>query len=176
MGEPITNRLQFMKKDIEGIAGTIFFLVMVVSVSIGVLFRYGFNRPLIWTEEISSFSFLWAVFLGAAAAVRRHEHIVVDTLVLLFPKPLQRAVGIATEILVAAMLATITVLGLQYAYSQRNTTTEALETRMLWWALSVPTFSSLALYHTLGNLGRLLRSKGEQSAAKGQEAGEEVCR
>ena len=151
--------LRFMSEDIVATAGTVFFLVMVVSVSIGVLFRYGFNRPLIWTEEVSSFCFLWAIFLGAAAAVKRQEHIVVDTLVLLLPRPLQRAVGLLTGGLVAAMLAAITVLGVQYAYSQRNTTTEALETRMLWWALAVPTFSILSFYHTLRYLGRLIRGQ-----------------
>ncbi len=162
--------LRFLKDDAEATAGTVFFLVMVVSVSIGVLFRYGFNRPLIWTEEVSSFSFLWAIFLGAAAAVKRHEHIVVDTVVLLLPRPLQRAVGLMTGGLVAAMLAVITVLGLQYAYSQRNTTTEALETRMLWWALAVPTFSSLGFYHTLRNLWRQVRGQGKAETAPANEA------
>jgi TRAP-type C4-dicarboxylate transport system permease small subunit len=101
---------RYLVHHIEETVGTVFFLVMVVSVSIGVVFRYVFNHPLIWTEEIANFAFLWGVFMGSAAAARRHQHIVVDTLMLLTPKPFQRVVGIATGSLVAAMLAAVTIL------------------------------------------------------------------
>jgi TRAP-type transport system small permease protein len=148
---------RYLLRNVEEAVGTVFFLVMVISVSIGVLFRYVFSHPLIWTEEIANFSFLWAVFMGSAAAVKRHQHIVVDTLILLTPKLFQRAVGILTGSMIAAMLATVTVVGLQYAYSQRNTTTEAIEMRVFWWALAAPTFCTFALWHTLRDLIKLFR-------------------
>lgn len=150
---------RYLIRNIEEAVGTAFFLVMVVSVSIGVLFRYAFNHPLIWTEEIANFSFLWTIFMGSAAAVKRHQHIVVDTLMLLTPKLFQRIVGILTGSMIAAMLATITVVGLQYAYSQRNTTTEAIEMRVFWWALAAPTFSTFAFWHTLEDLVKLFRGE-----------------
>ena len=148
---------RYLWQNVEEAVGTAFFLVMVISVSIGVLFRYAFNHPLIWTEEIANFSFLWTVFMGSAAAVKRHQHIVVDTLMTLTPKLFQRTVGIVTGSMIAAMLATVTVVGLQYAYSQRNTTTEAIEMRVFWWALAAPTFSTFALWHTLQDLIKLFR-------------------
>jgi TRAP-type C4-dicarboxylate transport system permease small subunit len=148
---------RYVVHNVEEAVATAFFLVMVGSVSIGVLFRYAFNHPLIWTEEIANFSFLWGVFMGAAAAAKRHTHIVVDTLITLTPKLFQRAIGIMTGSLVMAMLAVITVVGLQYAYSQRNTTTEAIEMRVFWWALAAPTFSVFAIWHTLQDLIKLFR-------------------
>jgi TRAP-type transport system small permease protein len=148
---------RYLAQNVEEAAGTVFFLMMVVSVSIGVLFRYAFNHPLIWTEEIANFSFLWAIFMGAAAAAKRHQHIVVDTLMILTPKLFQRVVGILTGSMIAAMLAIVTIVGLQYAYSQRNTTTEAIEMRVFWWALAAPTFSTFACWHTLQDLIKLFR-------------------
>ena len=64
---------RYLVHHIEEAVGTVFFMVMVVSVSIGVVFRYVFNHPLIWTEEIANFAFLWGVFMGSAAAARRHR-------------------------------------------------------------------------------------------------------
>jgi TRAP-type transport system small permease protein len=150
---------RYLAQNVEEAVGTVFFLVMVMSVSIGVLFRYVFNHPLIWTEETANFSFLWAIFMGAAAAAKRHQHIVVDTLMILTPKLFQRVVGILTGGMIAAMLAIVTVVGLQYAYSQRNTTTEAIEMRVFWWALAAPTFSTFAFWHTLQDLLTLFRGE-----------------
>lgn len=156
--------------NLEEIFGVAFFLVMVVSVSIGVLFRYAFNRPLVWPEEVSGFSFLWAVFLGAAAAAKRREHIVVDTLVELMPSTFKRAVGLLTGAVVAAMLGAIAVLGVQFAWSQRHTTTEALEMPVILWALAVPVSSALAFRYAVRDLVRLLR--GDAVAASHAETGE----
>ncbi len=150
---------RYIVRHLEEAAGTVFFIVMVVTVSIGVVFRYAFNHPLIWTEEIANFAFLWGVFMGSAAAARRHTHIVVDTLINLTPKLFQRVVGIMTGSLVAAMLAAITILGLQYAYSQRNTSTEAIEMPVFWWALAAPTFSTLTFFHTLRDLVGMIRGE-----------------
>jgi len=160
----IVSWCRYCVRNIEEAVGTVFFLVMVMSVSIGVVSRYVFNFPLIWTEEIANFAFLWAVFMGSAAAARKHSHIVVDTLILLTPKLFQRVVGIATGSMVTAMLAVVTVVGLQYAYSQRNTSTEAIEMPVFWWALAVPTFSTLTFFHTLRDLIKLVR--GESVAAE----------
>jgi TRAP-type C4-dicarboxylate transport system permease small subunit len=168
-----TSWWRYLIRNIEEALATVFFLVMVVSVSIGVLFRYAFNHPLIWTEEIANFAFLWAVFMGSAAAAKRHQHIVVDTLMVLTPRLFQRAVGILTGSMIAAMLATITVVGLQYAYSQRNTTTEAIEMRVFWWALAAPAFSTMAFWHTLQDLVKLVRGESvgvEHDAAAVHEA------
>jgi TRAP-type transport system small permease protein len=149
--------LRWAGGNLEEIVGVTCFLVMVASVSIGVLFRYGVRHPLIWTEDVSNFCFLWAVFLGAAAAAKRHEHIVVDTIVVLLPKPVQRAAALLTGLLVAAMLGTIAVLGVQYTLTQRGVTTEALEIPMVWWALAVPVSSALACGYVLRDLLKLLR-------------------
>jgi TRAP-type C4-dicarboxylate transport system permease small subunit len=111
--------------------------------------------------------------MGSAAAARRHSHIVVDTLMMLTPKLFQRVVGLLTGSLVATMLAAVTILGLQYAYSQRNTSTEAIEMPVFWWALAVPTFSTLTFFHTLRDLVRLVRGEvvvADPHAAPANEA------
>lgn len=43
-----------------------------------VIWRYGFNSSLIWSEELTRYMFVWVVFLGAAIGVRQRTHIAVD--------------------------------------------------------------------------------------------------
>ncbi|MFG1464137.1 TRAP transporter large permease subunit [Xanthobacter sp. DSM 24535] len=40
----------------------------------GVIARYVFHQPLIWSDELASMLFLWLAMLGAAVAFRRGEH------------------------------------------------------------------------------------------------------
>jgi TRAP-type C4-dicarboxylate transport system permease small subunit len=72
---------------IEQGLGVAFLLTMFVSVLIQIFFRYVLKTPLTWTEEASRYSFIWTVLLGAAFAVRRREHVVMDVLFKKFPAP-----------------------------------------------------------------------------------------
>ena len=58
-----------------------FLAVMVVMVFGNVVLRYGFNSGITVSEELSRWSLVWLVFLGAIVALREHQHLGVDSLV-----------------------------------------------------------------------------------------------
>src|ERR1700745_1924893 len=47
----------------------------------GVVSRYVFNRPLMWTDELANFLFLWLAMLGMVVALSRNEHMRLMTLI-----------------------------------------------------------------------------------------------
>src|ERR1700757_5067025 len=47
----------------------------------GVVSRYLFDRPLMWTDELANFLFLWLAMLGTVVALRRGEHMRLTTFV-----------------------------------------------------------------------------------------------
>src|SRR3979411_3491669 len=47
----------------------------------GVISRYVFRNPFVWSDELASILFLWLPLLGAVVAVRRGEHMRMSTLV-----------------------------------------------------------------------------------------------
>lgn len=51
----------------------------------GVVARYVFNRPLIWSDELASMLFLWLSMLGAVVALRRGEHMRMTAVVKALP-------------------------------------------------------------------------------------------
>lgn len=54
---------------------------LILSVSANVVGRSVFNQSLPWADEVARMLFIWMVFIGAAAAFARYEHIAVDFLV-----------------------------------------------------------------------------------------------
>ena len=60
--------------------------VMVVLVFGNVVLRYGFNRGIAVSEELSRWLFVYVTFLGAIVAMREHGHLGVDSLVKRLPR------------------------------------------------------------------------------------------
>jgi TRAP-type transport system small permease protein len=80
-------------------------LVFVAAVS------RAFGSPVLWAIDIAMLLFIWCAFLGADAALRAHQHIIIDIVVRLLPQRMQRALLIAHWIIMVAFLGTLVVLG-----------------------------------------------------------------
>jgi TRAP-type C4-dicarboxylate transport system permease small subunit len=55
--------------------------IEVVILFAGVVSRYVFRNPFVWSDELASILFLWLAMLGAVVAFRRGEHMRMSTLV-----------------------------------------------------------------------------------------------
>src|SRR5438045_7252833 len=42
-----------------------------------VVLRYGFDRPLVWSDELARYLFVWCAFLGWIVAARRRSHLAI---------------------------------------------------------------------------------------------------
>lgn len=56
-------------------------VALIISVSANVIGRAVLNHSLPWADELARMLFIWLIFVGAAAAFARYEHIAVDFLV-----------------------------------------------------------------------------------------------
>lgn len=53
-------------------------IVIVSTVSLQIVYRYLFNSPLIWTDELSRLAFCWFTFTGSALASYEKRHLEVS--------------------------------------------------------------------------------------------------
>ena len=53
----------------------VMFGAMVVAIFLQVVFRYIFNSPLAWSEEVGRYLFIWTTFLGASVGAYYNKHI-----------------------------------------------------------------------------------------------------
>ena len=82
--------------SIEGAAGTaieyIAALLVVAEIVVlfaGVVSRYVFHQPILWSDELASTLFLWLAMLGAVVALRRDEHMRMTAIVGMVSPPVR---------------------------------------------------------------------------------------
>ena len=167
---------------IERVAGVALLALIVVTISIQVGTRYLFGRPLVWVEELATYSFIWSVFIGAALGMKELRHIRIDTFVVrLAPRPqaFMRAVlwALATF---AALVVAIGALEIMPIEARSRTMALPVEVDRHWF-YSVPLFAGLAsmaltgCYLVAAELARALRGRpveAEQEVARRHAADE----
>lgn len=73
-------------------------LFITFSIFTDVILRYFFNRPSIWITEISSYLFLYIIFLGTSYALQMDLHIKVSFLLTLLPKRYVKWFDVTTSV------------------------------------------------------------------------------
>ncbi|MBE0529367.1 MAG: TRAP transporter small permease [Rhodospirillales bacterium] len=53
----------------------VIFGIMTTVIFLQVIFRYGLEQSLSWSEELARYLFIWLTFLGASVAIREGTHI-----------------------------------------------------------------------------------------------------
>jgi TRAP-type C4-dicarboxylate transport system permease small subunit len=112
--------------------------------------RYVTENPLIWTEEVARYLFVWITLIGAAAAVRTHGHYGLDILRYYAP-PLRPVLGALTMLVVAAFLALLLYTGIAETRQAALQMSPALQVRMHWAYLALPVGAALALWHVIAH-------------------------
>jgi tripartite ATP-independent transporter DctM subunit len=130
-------------------------LLVVAEIAIlltGVLARYVFHAPLVWTDELASMLFLWLAMLGAVLAFRRAEHMRMTALIAK-ARPAARA-GLDTLALAASLAFLVLAImpAIDFASEEAIVTTPAMEISNAWRAAALPTGLGLMIASALVQL------------------------
>ena len=71
-------------------ASAILVVAEIVILFCGILARYVFHRPLVWSDELASLLFVWLAMLGSVLAFRANEHMRMTALVAKAPPAARR--------------------------------------------------------------------------------------
>lgn len=137
-------------------------LAEIIVLFAGVVSRYVFHQPLVWSDELASIMFLWLSMLGAVVALRRGEHMRMTALVN-HVQPHTRALldTVAITASLAFLLLVLFPAG-EYAYEETFIVTPALEISNGWRASAIPVGMGLMI---IVALLRLLRISSFQQIA-----------
>jgi TRAP-type C4-dicarboxylate transport system permease small subunit len=103
-------------KSLEVVVATSYAVIVVVGFA-QVLFRFVFESPLSWSEELVRYVFIWSVFLTAAIGFNLNSHISIDFLTTWYPPRLQRMVALVSWGCVILGVVVVFVLGMQLIQS-----------------------------------------------------------
>jgi tripartite ATP-independent transporter DctM subunit len=128
----------------------------------GVVARYAFNHPLVWSDELASILFLWLAMLGAVIAFRRDEHMRMTAAVGSLPAPTRATFDLFATCAALAFLLLIAWPAYEYAQEETFITTPALGLNNAWRAAALP--SGIALMAVFAAL-RVSRAGSLRSVA-----------
>lgn len=116
---------------------------LILLVEIGVLFagivaRYVFQSPLVWTDELASILFLWLAMLGSVLAFQKGEHMRMTAVVARLspgPKAFLEAIAVVAPL---AFLMLCLPPAYSFAEDESFVTTPVLEISNVWRAAAIP--------------------------------------
>ena len=90
-----------MKKfiDIIDSIGAALIGATVIIIFLQILWRYVFRNPLIWSEQLCRYIFIWICMLGVPVAVFRGSTFAFDLIVNRLPKKVQKVISILLDLL-----------------------------------------------------------------------------
>lgn len=115
--------------SIASILGIILMVLMIFTLSAGIISRYIFNNPLFWTGEASRIILIWTIFIGAALAFRKNSlitHISVDFLGSFLSSELRKIVKRIVWSLIILFCIAITVIDINFIALTGSIKTAAL--------------------------------------------------
>ena len=169
-----------LQKLIDGLCRVLSFamamalLVMVVLVFGNVVLRYGFNRGITLSEELSRWLFVWLTFLGALVALRNHAHLGTDSLVARLPVAGKKVCLGATHLLMIVLCG----LMLKGAWVQlginREATSPVMEVSMAWFNASGVFFAAFGILFVLNDFWKLVSGRLSDSELVGGTESDDV--
>jgi tripartite ATP-independent transporter DctM subunit len=120
----------------------------------GVISRYVFDRPLVWSDELASTLFLWLAMLGAVIAFRRDEHMRMTACVGMFTGSVRAMLDSLATAAALAFLLLLVWPAYQFASDEVPITTSALQISDVWRAAALPAGIALMIIFAVLRLTR----------------------
>lgn len=151
-------------KKINTLAATlagIVLLFITVAIFVDVFLRYFFNRPSIWITEVSSYLFLYLIFLATAYALQQGMHIRVTFLLDYLGDKAKRIIDIITSLFAltfSVVLLWQTSIMTWTAFAESWTTPTMLNAPFAYIYVSMVIGSFLLVLTFLGNIILMITS------------------
>jgi TRAP-type C4-dicarboxylate transport system permease small subunit len=131
---------------------TIIFFLLIISVTIEVFARYVLNKPLPKFFELSIYSFVWCIYLGASLAKRYNQHIRFDIFYRKFSQRMRMLVDTFFDALMCVVLLLLVIPSIKYTIWNYKIKASALRIPWTYLLLCFPIFVCLILIHSLRDI------------------------
>ena len=143
----MSTRLKQLLSNLDIVVSSFFLCITVSVVIVNVALRYLFHGGLFWAEEVSTTSFIWCVFIGAAAAYRYKMHIGIDLISKFGPPPWRAVIAVMIDFLMLVINGYIVYLSILFIQANKLKKTPVLDVPAFYVNLALTCgFSLLALY------------------------------
>lgn len=152
--------MEAIRKLINGLTVTIF-AVLVCTVFLGVISRTT-GIPILWTEEVSRFLFIWLIYLAGFITIRKGLNITFDLLLDALPDRPWKWIFTVVNILSVVFLFILVVYGTKIAVMNMSQLSSVLRIPMGWIYLAIPVGSLGMLISQIETYIKLMRKREEE--------------
>ncbi len=154
-----TRWLKGLANAIGGILFLALFLVFIIQIGA----RFGFGRPLPWTDEVAVILYLWVILWAAAVMVPEREHVAFDLVWNSVGRRARQVMQIAGHALIGGLALVGLPASWDYVHFMAREGTPVLNLPFMWVYLPfVLLLGALVLRSALG-IWRALRGIGLQA-------------
>lgn len=121
----------WFKKTANAIGGGLFLALFIVFV-IQVTARFGFNKPLAWTDELAVILYVWIILWAAAFVVPEREHVAFDLLWNSAGPRTRRAMQLVGHLLIGGLALCAVPATWDYVYFMKREGTPVLGLPFMW--------------------------------------------
>ncbi len=158
--------IKWAEQALDGLA-VVLFAVMFGVVILQIVLRYVFNAPLVWTDELAQYLFVWTSFLGWTMATRKRIHIGISVVADHLPAAGRRMLHALWCVATLAFAIILLVVGV--LITRRNWDVQMVSLDFSFWLvyLVVPLAALFLIGYAARDLVEILR-KGDIKVTEAQ--------
>lgn len=130
---------------------SILMLILTLLTILQVFVRFFLQIPLPWVEELARYIMIAMIYIGAAVAIHKKEHLNVELLDMILKESKKRVLGITHQLLIIVFLVYLVYVTADYILFQIQIgqVTPALQISMAWPVSAILLGGILMLIHSI---------------------------
>lgn len=117
-----------------------------------VIWRYGLQKSLFWSEEVIRYINIWGIFLGISIGIPRNLHVAIDALIVQLKGKVRKGAVLLTQLLSLAFFVLLIVIGIKFTQYNWGQVSPAVQIPMSYIYISMPVGGFFALLFTVDEL------------------------
>jgi TRAP-type C4-dicarboxylate transport system permease small subunit len=123
--------MRWLHNAAQTLGGLIFFALFLTFL-VQITARFGFDRPLPWTDELAVVLYLWVILWACAFMVPEREHVVFDLVWNSVPTPVRRVMKIAGNLMIGGLALVAIPASWDYVHFMAREKTPVLDIPFMW--------------------------------------------
>jgi TRAP-type C4-dicarboxylate transport system permease small subunit len=137
-------------------------LAMAGIAGLGVIFRFGLQASLSWSEELDTYLFIWLTCIGAAAGIKLQVHPQVMAFANRFSPRSQKKLAIASDGSIFALGVVLAWQGGHMIALMGTETASSIPISMIYPYLAIPVAGALFMLHALAHVTQIVTTATPQ--------------
>jgi len=138
----------FINKCVDYVS-VFLFMVIFIMVLAQICLRYVFNSPLVWSEELVRYAFIWICYLGWALGTRNRSHIQITIFLDKLPKIVRKVITTINSLILIVFSIYMVIYGIQMTQSSMSLPAITIPVTMGIVYLIVPISDAVIIFYEI---------------------------